>query len=237
MRGRPIHATEAAPRSVSVVVAAFNEEENIGRRLDEMTILLEAADLDGEVIVVTDGSMDATAAVARAHSSPMVRVLELPVRVGKAAALSEGCAAAVHEILVFADVRQIWAVDALPRMLSTFADPTVGAVSGDLIVQPSVGVLGGVGAYWRFEKWLRRQESRLWSGVGATGAVAAPCAAACSGRSRAARFSTMFTGLCKSRCRVIASSTTIKRTPSTACPIGRATSFVAKYGRFPAVCN
>ena len=173
LRGRPIHATTPAPRSASVVVAAFNEEENIARRLDEMTALLTAAELDAEVIVVTDGSTDATAAVARAHPSPMVRVLELPTRVGKAAALSEGCAVAVHEILVFADVRQSWAVDALPRMLSNFMDPAVGAVSGDLIVQHPAGALDGVSLYWRFEKWLRRLESRFWSGVGATGAISA----------------------------------------------------------------
>ena len=58
-------------------------------------------------------------------------------------------------------------------MLENFADPAVGAVSGDLIVHGAGGVLAGVGLYWRFEKWLRRQESRLWSGVGATGAVSA----------------------------------------------------------------
>jgi biofilm PGA synthesis N-glycosyltransferase PgaC len=173
LRGRPVNPTRPAPRSASVVVAAHNEEENIARRLDEMTALLTAAELDAEVIVVTDGSTDATAVVARAHPSPMVRVLELPAWVGKAAVLSEGCAVAVHEVLVFADVRQSWAVDALPRMLSNFMDPAVGAVSGDLVVTRSVGVLGGVGLYWRFEKWLRRQESRLWSGVGATGAISA----------------------------------------------------------------
>ena len=143
------------------------------RRLDEMTALLVAAELNAEVILVTDGATDATAAAARTHPSSMVRVIELQERVGKAAALSEGCAAAVHEILVFADVRQNWAVDSLPRMLSNFMDPAVGAVSGDLIVQRCAGVLGGVSLYWRFEKWLRRQESWFWSGVGATGAVSA----------------------------------------------------------------
>ena len=54
-----------------------------------------------------------------------------------------------------------------------FADPAVGAVSGDLIVRDCGGALAGVGLYWRFEKWLRRQESRLWSSVGATGAISA----------------------------------------------------------------
>ncbi len=173
LRNRPVRPTGPAPRSVSVVVAAHNEAKNIGRRLDEMTALLDAAGLDGEIIVVSDGSTDSTATAARAHPSPLVRVLELAERAGKAAALSQGCAAASREILVFADVRQTWAVDALPRMLANFADPAVGAVSGDLIVQAPDGALAGVGLYWRFEKWLRRQESRLWSGVGATGAISA----------------------------------------------------------------
>ena len=64
--GRPVHLTGPAPRSVSVVVAAHNEETNVVRRLDEMTALLHAASLDGEVIVVSDGSTDGTAAAARA---------------------------------------------------------------------------------------------------------------------------------------------------------------------------
>ncbi len=173
LRGRPVRPVGPAPRSVSVVVAAHNEEANIVRRLDEMTALLAASGLDGEVIVVSDGSTDATAAAARAHPSPLVSVLESPERAGKAAALSQGCAAASHEILVFADVRQTWAADALPRMLAHFADPAVGAVSGDLVLRDADGALAGVGLYWRFEKWLRRQEGRLWSGVGATGAISA----------------------------------------------------------------
>ena len=173
LRGRPVCPSMPAPRSASVVIAAHNEENNISRRLDEMTAQLASCGLDAEVIVVSDGSTDATAAVARAQPSPMVRVIELPERVGKAAALSEGCAAASHNILVFADVRQTWAADALPRMTANFADPTVGAVSGDLVVRDAGGALAGVGLYWRFEKWLRRQESRVWSGVGATGAVSA----------------------------------------------------------------
>ncbi len=173
LRGRPVRAAGPPPRSVSVVVAAHNEEGAIVRRIDEMTTLLDAAALEGEVIVVSDGSVDNTAAAARAYPDRRVRVLELSDRSGKAAALSKGCAVAVHEILVFADVRQTWAADALPRMLANFADPEVGAVSGDLIVRDADGALAGVGLYWRFEKWLRRQESRLWSGVGATGAVSA----------------------------------------------------------------
>jgi cellulose synthase/poly-beta-1,6-N-acetylglucosamine synthase-like glycosyltransferase len=76
-------------------------------------------------------------------------------------------------MLVFADVRQTWADDAIVRMLENFADRSVGAVSGNLILESEPGVLAGVSLYWRFEKWLRTQEGRCWSQVGVTGAIAA----------------------------------------------------------------
>ena len=79
LRGRPVRAAGPPPRSVSVVVAAHNEEGAIVRRIDEMTTLLDAAALEGEVIVVSDGSVDNTAAAARAYPDPRVRVLELPI--------------------------------------------------------------------------------------------------------------------------------------------------------------
>ncbi len=98
---------------------------------------------------------------------------ELPARVGKAAALNAGCALAEHEIIVFADIRQTWEADALLLLLENFADPSVGAVSGDLLLRDADGVLAGVALYWRYEKMLRRLEGRVWSVVGATGAISA----------------------------------------------------------------
>src|SRR5262249_2011913 len=59
------------------------------------------------------------------------------------------------------------------RLLETFADERVGAVSGDLVVLSGPGVVAGVGAYWKFEKWMRRQESLVGSQVGVTGAISA----------------------------------------------------------------
>src|SRR5262249_16423883 len=102
-----------------------------------------------------------------------VQVLELPTNVGKAAALTEACALASGEVLVFADVRQSWAPDALGLLLENFADPHIGAVSGDLVIESAPGVMAGVGLYWRYEKWLRQRESMVHSMVGATGAVCA----------------------------------------------------------------
>jgi cellulose synthase/poly-beta-1,6-N-acetylglucosamine synthase-like glycosyltransferase len=171
--GRPVRRGAGHPRSVSIVVCAHNEEASIDRRLEELSALVKASGLRGEVVLVSDGSTDATATLARAHTKGPVRLLELPTQRGKAAALSAGCAAAVGEILVFADVRQTWAPDALDRLLENFADPAVGAASGALILARAPGLLAGVGLYWRYEKWLRRQESRFYAVVGATGAISA----------------------------------------------------------------
>ena len=94
-------------------------------------------------------------------------------RIGWASALNAGCAAARHGILVFADARQRWDPQALDLLLENFADPQVGAVSGDLVLEADSGVLAGIGLYWRYEKWLRKQESRVHSTVGVTGAISA----------------------------------------------------------------
>jgi cellulose synthase/poly-beta-1,6-N-acetylglucosamine synthase-like glycosyltransferase len=158
--------------TVSFVVAAHNEEMRIGPRIAELRQLLESSGVQGEIIVISDGSTDATAEKARALNSGAV-VLELPQRVGKGAALSAGWMAARHDILVFADTRQRWDGDALKVLLKSFADPTIGAVSGDLVLEAQPGMMAGIGLYWRYEKWLRQQESRIHSTVGVTGAICA----------------------------------------------------------------
>jgi biofilm PGA synthesis N-glycosyltransferase PgaC len=173
LRPRPVRHGPATPRSVSFVVCACNEERAIDRRLAELADLIAASGLEGEVILVSDGSTDGTAALARAHTKDPVRVLELPARVGKAAALSQGVALARHEVVVFADMRQTWDAQALRRLVANFADPQVGGVSGDLLIRSAAGTLEGVALYWRYEKMLRRLESRVWSVVGATGAISA----------------------------------------------------------------
>ena len=145
--------------SLTVLLAAHNEENNIERRIAELRRQIAATGLDGELIVVADGCTDRT--VERAETFADVRVLAWPENRGKAAALTAGANEATGDILVFADVRQTWADDAIVRMLGNFADPAVGAVSGDLVLESEPGVLAGVGLYWRFEKWLRRKEEPM----------------------------------------------------------------------------
>jgi len=179
---RPIRALSPPDHPVSVVLAAHNEESRIGARIRELVQLVAARPAGGEVIVVSDGSTDRTVAKARAAASEAeaatrgrvpVRVLVQEPNLGKAMALDRAHAAACHPILVFADARQTWAPDAIDHLVAAFGDPSVGAVSGDLVVKSAPGVMAGVGLYWRFEKWLRRTEGRFDSMVSVTGCISA----------------------------------------------------------------
>jgi cellulose synthase/poly-beta-1,6-N-acetylglucosamine synthase-like glycosyltransferase len=166
--------------SISIVLAARNE----GRRLPERIANLLQVAYPGprEVIVVSDGSTDDTAAAVESCGSG-VRLIEIAAG-GKPLALNAGVAAARGQVIVFADARQQFAPDALLRLVANFTDPQVGGVTGQLVldVEESAGhptpsappestVGDGVGLYWTYEKLLRRNESLVWSTLGATGAI------------------------------------------------------------------
>jgi cellulose synthase/poly-beta-1,6-N-acetylglucosamine synthase-like glycosyltransferase len=175
-------AGELPELPVTVVLAAHNEQSRIGERIRELAAQVAARPGGGEVIVVSDGSTDATAetaiaAAAEAESAydgrVTVRVLVQECKLGKAIALNKAHAAARHPVLVFADARQTWDVSALNSLIAGFADPSVGAVSGDLVIESAPGVMAGVELYWSFEKWLRRTESRFHSMISVTGCISA----------------------------------------------------------------
>lgn len=161
------------PRAVSVVIAAYNEAANVERRLRELLRALDRLDSFSEIILVSDGSTDDTVSVARSVRDRRVHVIQQPSNMGKAVALNTGVEAAANPIVIFADTRQEWAPDAIEQMLRNFADPDVGAVSGDLVFRNRDGSLAGVGLYWKLEKWVRRSESRVHSSVQVAGAICA----------------------------------------------------------------
>ncbi len=127
---RPVCAEPHTP-PLSIIVAARNEAERLSARLDN---LLELDYPLGrlQIVVVSDGSTDATAEILTSYAPAVESVLITGG--GKARALNEGVARARHDILVFADVRQRFAADALRALVAPLADPTVGGVSGELIL-------------------------------------------------------------------------------------------------------
>jgi len=163
----------AAPPAVSVIVVAHDEAGRIAARIDNLLALDYPRDRL-EILIASDGSTDETASLARAYAREGVAVHAFAVRRGKAAVLNDVVPRASGAIVVLADARQRFEPDTIRALTRPFADPAVGAVSGELILTeapdgPAVG--RGVGVYWRYEKLIRKSESRLDSMVGATGAV------------------------------------------------------------------
>jgi cellulose synthase/poly-beta-1,6-N-acetylglucosamine synthase-like glycosyltransferase len=129
---RPVgRSALAAVPGVSIVIAAHNEGARLRDRIENLRSL-DYPPARRQIIVVSDGSTDDTAAVLRRFSR-FVDVVSVP-RGGKALALNAGVAAAKFDILVFADARQLFAADALRQLVAPFANPAVGAVSGELLL-------------------------------------------------------------------------------------------------------
>ena len=157
--------------SVSIIIAARNESGRLAARIENCFQSQYPAECL-EVIVVSDGSTDGTEEIVRRLDSARIRMAVLERQMGKAAALNAGIALATGEILVFADARQRFAPDALMRLVSHFADSTVGAVTGELILEDNgQGNTEGIGLYWKLEKAIRSMESSIDSVVGVTGAI------------------------------------------------------------------
>ncbi|HEX8523953.1 MAG TPA: glycosyltransferase family 2 protein [Tepidisphaeraceae bacterium] len=169
---KPIHR---APHNqpISIIIAAYNEEAHLERRIAELLHLCEISNLKSEILIASDGSTDRTNAIALSFKDQNVHLIPLPTNQGKSAALSQAALRARHDILLFADARQRWDEDTIPTLLENFADDEVGAVSGDLVLETQSGTVAGVGLYWKFEKWLRRRESDLYSMVSVSGSIAA----------------------------------------------------------------
>jgi glycosyltransferase involved in cell wall biosynthesis len=156
---------------LSVIVAAFNEAGCIREKLD--TTLAQAYPARGlEVIVVSDGSTDATDSIVARHPDPRVRLIRQEPRAGKSPALNRGAAAARGEVLVFTDANAMFGPDALSRLAAPFADPRVGLVSGQGLYAATTGDARAVSSgYVRFEAMLRAGESALGFQASADGAV------------------------------------------------------------------
>src|SRR6185369_3103967 len=171
LRAREVVKATVEPR-VSIVIACHNEQDKIERRIRNLLECGYPNELM-EIVVVSDGSTDFTAEVARRYASNRVNLQAYEGQRGKAIALNVGVEAAGGEIIIFADARQSFEPEAISELVANFADPGVGAVSGELLIDGdgSASVGEGVGLYWKYEKWIRKSESRAGSAIGATGAI------------------------------------------------------------------
>jgi glycosyltransferase involved in cell wall biosynthesis len=156
--------------SVSVIVAAWNEEKVIRRRLENL-LAQDYPSERVEVVVASDASSDRTDEIVEemAAREPRVRLLRCE-RGGKVAAQNRAVRETSGEVLAFSDAATEWAPDALRELVRSFADPEVAYVCGGHAYRATDGT-NREGAYWRYEHWLRRSESQLGSITGGIGPI------------------------------------------------------------------
>ena len=162
----PVAPSGAFDGSVTLVVAAYNEQAVIEAKVAN-ALALDWPRERLELIVAVDGASDATAERARAAGADVV--LELP-RGGKIRAQDAAVRAARGEVIAFGDANALWAPDALRELVKPFADPAVGYVCGQVTFTNEAGS-NQEGLYWRYEMFLRAQESALASVTGGNGAI------------------------------------------------------------------
>lgn len=166
--------------AVSIVISARNEELNIETRLlDFLDQTYPAEKL--ELIVVSDGSTDNTAAklrelvpVLESRGIARVDVVELAENMGKPNALNIAVKRCTSDIVVMADARQTFDSSSIMALVAALQDPTVGCVSGELHLEGDESARGSgveMGLYWRYERFIRRAESHIASVIGMTGAI------------------------------------------------------------------
>ncbi|MGH8312938.1 MAG: glycosyltransferase family 2 protein, partial [Gammaproteobacteria bacterium] len=172
LRPRPGAPAGLLPR-LSVVIVAHNEARQIEHRIENV-LKQDYPPERLDVIMASDGSHDETAAHARRVRAECVRVVEFATWRGKSAVLNEVIPWAQGDIVVLTDARQRFAPGALRALSAHFADPDVGAVGGELMLAEGPEgseVARGVDAYWRYEKFIRRNESMVDSTVGVSGSI------------------------------------------------------------------
>lgn len=155
--------------SISVVIAAHNEEDVIGERVRNLLALDYPSD-QLEILIASDGSSDRTVERARAVASERVRVLDFPENRGKASTLRAAVAEARGEWLLLSDANTAMDTGAAKAMARHFLDPGVGVVCGRLVLVDGGG-RNVDGTYWKYETYLKEHEGRLGALLGANGAI------------------------------------------------------------------
>ena len=157
--------------TVTLLIAAYNEANIIAAKLTN-SLQLDYPRSRLEIIVTADGSDDHTPAVVKRFADQGVKLLYQPGRAGKMAAINRAVQFASGEILLFSDANNMYDKDAVRAMVAPFADPQIGGVSGSKKIVKGDGPLGdSEGAYWRYEAFIKRMESRIGSSVGAVGEI------------------------------------------------------------------
>jgi cellulose synthase/poly-beta-1,6-N-acetylglucosamine synthase-like glycosyltransferase len=164
------HRVGSSEPTVCLFVAANDEAAVIEAKIrNSLTLDYPANRLD--IVIASDGSLDGTNDIVR-RFAPRVRLFEFSPRRGKISAIISGMASVTSDIVVLSDANTFLDPDAIRLLVRNFEDPTVGCVSGDVVLVGDRAMLGrSEDLYYRYERWIQRAESEVGSMIGADGAL------------------------------------------------------------------
>jgi cellulose synthase/poly-beta-1,6-N-acetylglucosamine synthase-like glycosyltransferase len=166
---KPLARADYLP-GVSLLIAAHNEEAVIENKI------LNCLSLDYppdklEIVIASDGSSDATNAIARRYVGQGITLYEYP-RGGKIKALNQTVPKVQHEVIVFSDANTMYQPDSIKHLVGYLADGRVGAVTGDVrLINPHATLGQPEGMYFKYERFIQECESRLGAVIGVDGAM------------------------------------------------------------------
>ena len=154
---------------ITVVIPVYNDLEKAKKKVENL-LKLDYPQEKVTILIVSDGSDDGTNECL--NNDRRIKFYSYEARQGKPTALNVGVKHTESEIIVFTDVRQQVKADAIKRLVVRLLEPGVGAVSGELVLLDSETNTGAhVSLYWRYEKFIRKAESKVASVAGVTGAL------------------------------------------------------------------
>jgi poly-beta-1,6-N-acetyl-D-glucosamine synthase len=158
------------PKTVTVLLTVHNGEKWMCGKLESILALDYPHELL-QILVISDGSTDATDAIVRKFGLRGVELLPV-VHEGKAAALNAGMQQARGDVLFFTDVRQPLDPGCLKSLVGCLGDPAVGAACGHVyFLGTEAEQQAHMGLYWTYEKWIRRMHTRIHSIQAGTGCI------------------------------------------------------------------
>ena len=172
LRRKPVEYPPYFP-NVTILIAAHNEQAVIASKL-ENTLALDYPLEKLQIIVAADGSEDRTAEVVKSFEPRRVELAYQPERRGKMAAINRAMSRVRHDIVLFSDANNMYERETLRELVKPFSEPTIGGVSGSKnILGTGDGLTKADGLYWRYESYIKEQETRLGSCTGVSGEILA----------------------------------------------------------------
>ncbi|MGD0822313.1 MAG: glycosyltransferase family 2 protein [Desulfomonilia bacterium] len=175
---KEVHGDKVSHPRVTLIITAHNEEKRIDRKIQN-TLKIDYPRDKLEVLFASDASTDATDEIVSQYAHKGIGLVRAPQRRGKEFAQKCAIEKATGDIIVFSDVATVIEQDGISKIVSNFADPTVGCVSSEDRFIDEKGNVSGEGAYVHYEMWLRSLETKVNSVVGLSGSFFAARAEVC----------------------------------------------------------